>query len=52
MASALSLAVRTGTYAYDAYLLEGAIRQGTSLLTLDGRLKRAAVDLDIDVLEV
>jgi len=50
--SALSLAVQANIYAYDAYFLECAIRQGAPLLTFDGQLRRIALDLDIGLIEV
>lgn len=49
--SALSLAVRFGTYAYDAYFLECALSLRAPLLTLDRKMKRIARELSIPVLE-
>ena len=40
-----------GLSSYDAAYLELAMRQGVSLATLDDRLRQAAVDLGISVLE-
>lgn len=39
-------------YAYDAYLIQCAQQTSTSLLTLDRRLKIAAEEMGIHVLEV
>jgi len=52
LANALSLAHRTGLYAYDAYFLDCASRHAAPLLTLDCRLKQAAKDIGIRLLEV
>jgi predicted nucleic acid-binding protein len=49
---ALSIAHQTGMYAYDAYLLECALRHTASLLTLDGALLRAARKIGVKTLEV
>ncbi len=49
--SALSIAIRFGTYAYDAYFLECSLSNRSPILTLDGRMKRIAADLSIRVLE-
>jgi predicted nucleic acid-binding protein len=40
MVNALSIAGKTNTYAYDAYLLDCALRHSAPLLTLDRPLKR------------
>lgn len=52
MNEALAIAHQTKTYAYDAYFLNIAIRQTAPLLTLDDGLKRAALALGIELLEV
>ena len=49
--SALDIAARYGTYAYDAYFLECALSQRLPLLTLDKNMKRVARELSIKVLE-
>ena len=51
-AKVLRLSKETDMYAYDAYFLDCAIRHKAPLLTLDKKLKTAAVDLNIVVLEV
>ncbi len=48
---ALSLVVQFGTYAYDAYFLECALRLGGPLLTLDKGMKHVARQLNIELLE-
>jgi len=48
----LVVANKHGMYAYDAYLLAGAMRYKAPLLTLDQQLARLANDMCIDVLEV
>lgn len=50
--SALQLSKETNMYAYDAYLLDCAIRYKSPLLTLDHKLMAAAQYIKIDVLEV
>jgi predicted nucleic acid-binding protein len=50
--NALRLSKKINTYAYDAYLLDCAIRYKSPLLTLDLKLKVAAQSIKIDVLEV
>ena len=50
--SALTLAVRFGIYAYDAYFLECALRLGTPLLTLDKGMKHIGKQLHLKLLEV
>ncbi len=50
--NALRLSKETSMYAYDAYLLDCAIRYGSPLLTLDRKLKAAAKNVNVDVLEV
>jgi predicted nucleic acid-binding protein len=50
--NALRLSKDIKMYAYDAYLLDCAIRYKSPLLTLDLKLKAAAQSINIDVLEV
>jgi predicted nucleic acid-binding protein len=52
LAAALELADRFGLYAYDAYLMACARRQRAPLLTLDGRLGRAAREAGVELVEV
>ncbi len=49
---ALTLAHQTNMYAYDAYLLDCAIRHNAPLLTLDRKLKTAAKNLNVATWEV
>jgi len=49
---ALGLADEFGIYAYDAYMLECALRYRTPLLSLDRSQCEVARTLDIDVVEV
>ena len=49
---ALQLSKKINIYAYDAYLLDCAIRYKSPILTLDSKLKAAAKSIEIDVLEV
>ena len=39
-------------YAYDAYFLDCAIRHKAPLLTLDRKLKKAAQNLKVEIMEV
>ncbi len=48
----LRLYKKINLYAYDAYLLESALKCKSPLLTLDRKLKAAAQKLKIDALEV
>jgi len=48
----LHLSKETNMYAYDAYFLDCAIRHKAPLLTLDKKLNAAAVNLNLDTLEV
>lgn len=48
----LVVAGQQGIYAYDAYLLAGAMRYKAPLLTLDRQMARMAKEMCIDVLEV
>ena len=50
--NALRLSKEINMYAYDAYLLDCAIRYKSPLLTLDQKLKAAAQSIKIDTLEV
>ncbi len=47
----LDIAHDHNIYAYDAYLLQCARQTGTSLLTLDRKLKSVAVKLGIAIME-
>jgi predicted nucleic acid-binding protein len=49
---ALRVSDRHDLYAYDAYMLVAARRHQAPLLTLDGGLKKAARESEIDLLEV
>ena len=49
--AALSLAIQFGTYAYDAYFLECALRLGVPLLTLDKGMQHVARQLNMMLLE-
>ena len=49
--SALGIASKFGTYAYDAYFLECALSLRLPLLTLDGGMKHIARNLSVQVLE-
>lgn len=48
----LKISKQTNTYAYDAYILDCAIRHKAPVLTLDKKLKISAQNLNIDTLEV
>jgi len=48
---AVSLAVELGLYAYDAYMLELARQRGLPLLTLDQRLRAAAMASGLTLVE-
>jgi predicted nucleic acid-binding protein len=48
----MRLSKETNMYAYDAYLLDCAIRYKAPLLTLDRKLKVAAQNLKVDALEI
>lgn len=50
--NALHLSKKTNMYAYDAYLLDCAVRYKSPLLTLDLKLKTAAQTIKIETLEV
>jgi predicted nucleic acid-binding protein len=49
---ALIIASQYLIYAYDAYYLEVATRKNLPLLTLDESMKRVALDLKLEVLEI
>ena len=49
--NALLLACKYAIYAYDAYYLELASRLNLPLLTLDGSMKKVAMDLKLRILE-
>ncbi len=48
---ALNLAIEFNIYAYDAYYLQCAKTLSRPLITLDKRMKQAAIKLNIEVLE-
>lgn len=48
----LKLSKQTSIYAYDAYILDCAIRHKAPILTLDKKLKAFAQNLNINTLEV
>jgi predicted nucleic acid-binding protein len=50
--NALRLSKEINMYAYDAYLLDCAIRYKSPLLTLDRKLIAAAKNINVDALEV
>jgi predicted nucleic acid-binding protein len=50
--NALRLSKEINMYAYDAYLLDCATRYRSPLLTLDRKLRIAAQNINVDVLEV
>ena len=50
--NALKISKKSNMYAYDAYFLDCAIRHKTPLLTLDQKLKKAAQDFKIEIMEV
>lgn len=52
LVEAIRISDRHDLYAYDAYMLVAARRHQAPLLTLDGGLKDAARESDIDLLEV
>jgi len=51
-AKVLNLSKQNNIYAYDAYILDCAIRHKAPVLTLDKKLKASAQNLNIDTLEV
>ena len=52
MANVLSIAAQVNAYAYDAYLLDCALRHAAPLLTLDRTLRRAADALSINLVNL
>ena len=50
IAAALSLALAHGIYAYDAYYLQCALSNRRPLVTLDGRMREVAEQLNIQLL--
>ena len=50
--NALKLSQKFKMYAYDAYILDCAIRHKAPLLTLDQKLKASAQNLNVEILEV
>jgi predicted nucleic acid-binding protein len=48
----LKISKQTNIYAYDAYVLECAIRHKAPLLTLDKKLKAFAQELKVETMEV
>lgn len=51
-AEVLRLSNQAGIYAYDAYVLECAIRQKAPLLTLDRKLRAIAYEFNVNAMEV
>ena len=49
--NALKIACKYAIYAYDAYYLEIAYRLNLPLLTLDGPMKKIALDLNLKIWE-
>jgi predicted nucleic acid-binding protein len=52
MANVLSISAQVKAYAYDAYLLDCALRHTAPLLTLDRTLRRAADELNINLVNL
>ena len=52
MANAMTIAQKMNMYAYDAYLLDCALRFNAPLLTLDKPLKRIAERIGVKLVEV
>jgi len=52
LADALQIAAEHGIYAYDAYLLQCAIKYKSKLITLDQKLSRIAREVNVEVEEV
>lgn len=50
--NSLKISKETNMYAYDAYFLDCAIRHRAPLLTLDRKLRAAAINLGIEAMEV
>ena len=51
IAKSLSIVVQHNIYAYDAYFLQCALSLSSPLITLDGRMKMVAKEMNITVLE-
>ena len=51
-ANSLEISKQINIYAYDAYLLDCAIRHNAPVLTLDQKLKTAAQALNVETMEV
>lgn len=51
-ANTVTIAEQADIYAYDAYFIDCAIRQKSPLLTLDKKLKIAAHNLNVAIMEV
>ena len=52
LVNALKISKQADMYAYDAYFLDCAIRHKAPLLTLDRKLKTAAQNLNVEIMEV
>jgi len=52
LGESLVIAKEYGMYAYDAYILRCALKYQSALFTLDRRLAEAALEMNIDVVEV
>jgi predicted nucleic acid-binding protein len=52
MIKALAIVGQTSAYVYDVCFIEYAVRRAAPLLTLDGGLKKAALKLDVQIIEV
>jgi len=50
--NALKISKQANIYAYDAYFLDCAIRHKAPLLTLDRKLRTAAQNLNVEIMEV
>ena len=50
--NALKISKKAKIYAYDAYFLDCAIRYKAPLLTLDGKLKATARNINVETMEV
>lgn len=48
----IRLAQKENLYAYDAYFLDCSLRYNAPLLTLDGKLEKAATRMNVTVMEV
>ncbi|HUF70818.1 MAG TPA: type II toxin-antitoxin system VapC family toxin [Longimicrobiales bacterium] len=52
LATSMAIAEEFGIYAYDAYILDCALRHRTPLLSLDARQCEVAWQMGIEVIEV